>query len=105
MSVSLADFSKSRDFLVCIDSDGCVFDNMELKHKECFCLATVNVWGCRMYPVMRVSLPNLLIYTLKDSRIQPFSRIGSYPGTLGGTERGAGTGICLSQPDTAEKVD
>ena len=45
MSVSLADFSKSRDFLVCFDSDGCVFDNMELKHKECFCPATVNVWG------------------------------------------------------------
>lgn len=45
MTVSLADFSKSRDFLVCFDSDGCVFDNMELKHKECFCPATVNVWG------------------------------------------------------------
>ena len=34
-----------KDFLICIDSDGCVFDNMELKHKECFCPATVNVWG------------------------------------------------------------
>ena len=45
MSVSLDNFTKSRDFLVCFDSDGCVFDNMELKHKECFCPATVNVWG------------------------------------------------------------
>ncbi len=35
----------TRKFLVCVDSDGCVFDNMELKHKECFCPATVNVWG------------------------------------------------------------
>lgn len=34
-----------HEFLVCVDSDGCVFDNMELKHKECFCPATVNVWG------------------------------------------------------------
>lgn len=25
-----------HDFLVGIDSDGCVFDSMELKHKECF---------------------------------------------------------------------
>jgi len=25
-----------RDYLVGIDSDGCVFDTMELKHKECF---------------------------------------------------------------------
>ena len=25
-----------QKFLVGIDSDGCVFDTMELKHKECF---------------------------------------------------------------------
>ena len=41
----LEDMEKRHDFLVCVDSDGCVFDNMELKHKECFCPATVNVWG------------------------------------------------------------
>ena len=34
-----------KRFLVCIDSDGCMFDNMELKHKECFCPATINVWN------------------------------------------------------------
>ena len=37
--------AETHDFLICIDSDGCVFDNMELKHKECFCPATVNVWN------------------------------------------------------------
>lgn len=36
---------RKHDFLVCIDSDGTVFDNMELKHKECFCPAFVNVWN------------------------------------------------------------
>ena len=41
----LKNFKKNKDYLVCIDSDGCVFDNMELKHKECFCPATVNVWN------------------------------------------------------------
>lgn len=40
----LQSMRKKHDYLVCIDSDGCVFDNMELKHKECFCPATVNVW-------------------------------------------------------------
>lgn len=35
----------TKKYVVCIDSDGCVFDNMELKHKECFCPATVNVWN------------------------------------------------------------
>ena len=29
-------FSPQHTFLVGIDSDGCVFDSMELKHKECF---------------------------------------------------------------------
>jgi len=29
-------FTKQRDFLVGIDSDGCAFDTMEIKHKECF---------------------------------------------------------------------
>ena len=37
-------FTKKHDYLVCVDSDGCLLDNMELKHKECFCPATVNVW-------------------------------------------------------------
>ncbi len=45
MNDLLKNMKPKHDFLVCIDSDGCVFDNMELKHKECFCPATVNVWG------------------------------------------------------------
>ena len=34
-----------KEFLVCIDSDGCVFDTMETKHKECFCPAYINFFG------------------------------------------------------------
>lgn len=30
-------FEASKDYFVGIDSDGCVFDTMEIKHKECFC--------------------------------------------------------------------
>lgn len=40
----LTAMKREHDFLVCVDSDGTVFDNMELKHKECFCPAFVNVW-------------------------------------------------------------
>jgi phosphoglycolate phosphatase-like HAD superfamily hydrolase len=29
-------FGKQHDFLIGIDSDGCAFDTMEIKHKECF---------------------------------------------------------------------
>jgi phosphoglycolate phosphatase-like HAD superfamily hydrolase len=42
VSTSLSDFSKKHDFYVGIDSDGCVFDSMEIKHKECFCPAFVD---------------------------------------------------------------
>ncbi len=34
--LGLDSFTKQCDFLVGIDSDGCVFDSMEIKHKECF---------------------------------------------------------------------
>lgn len=34
-----------KDFLICIDSDGCVFDTMEIKHKECFCPAYIQFFG------------------------------------------------------------
>lgn len=30
------DFTPRHEFLVGIDSDGCAFDSMEIKHKECF---------------------------------------------------------------------
>jgi phosphoglycolate phosphatase-like HAD superfamily hydrolase len=36
------EFTPKHDFLVGIDSDGCVFDTMEVKHKECFIPAFVN---------------------------------------------------------------
>lgn len=30
------DYEKKSDFLICIDSDGCAMDTMEVKHRECF---------------------------------------------------------------------
>lgn len=33
------------DYLVGIDSDGCAFDTMELKHKECFAPNTIKYYG------------------------------------------------------------
>ncbi len=41
----LIDFKPQHDFFVGIDSDGCAFDAMELKHKECFIPTIVKVWG------------------------------------------------------------
>ena len=34
-------WNRQHDFLIAIDSDGCAFDTMELKHKECFIPNTI----------------------------------------------------------------
>src|SRR5437868_13325799 len=33
---ALRDFKPTKEFFIGIDSDGCIFDSMEIKHKECF---------------------------------------------------------------------
>jgi len=41
----LAEMTREFDYLVCIDSDGCAFDTMEIKHKECFTPNIIKHWG------------------------------------------------------------
>ncbi|QDT39534.1 HAD family hydrolase [Stratiformator vulcanicus] len=38
-------FEKKHEFLIGIDSDGCAFDTMEIKHKECFIPNIINYFG------------------------------------------------------------
>lgn len=40
----LADLKPSLSFFVGIDSDGCAFDSMEVKHKECFIPNIIKHW-------------------------------------------------------------
>lgn len=41
---ALNSFSAKKSFFVGFDSDGCVFDTMELKHKECFGPNIIRYW-------------------------------------------------------------
>jgi phosphoglycolate phosphatase-like HAD superfamily hydrolase len=41
----LADLEPRHEFFIGIDSDGCAFDTMEIKHKECFIPAIIKHWG------------------------------------------------------------
>lgn len=41
----LADFHKNKDFLVCVDSDGCAMNTMEIKHRRSFGPKIIEVWG------------------------------------------------------------
>ena len=38
-------FEKKHDFLVCVDSDGCVMDTMNCKHFHCFGPCMITEWG------------------------------------------------------------
>jgi phosphoglycolate phosphatase-like HAD superfamily hydrolase len=40
----LQNLRPDRDFFVGIDSDGCAFDTMEIKQKECFCPNFIRFW-------------------------------------------------------------
>jgi phosphoglycolate phosphatase-like HAD superfamily hydrolase len=40
----MLDFERQDEYLVGVDSDGCAFDTMELKHKECFVPHTINFY-------------------------------------------------------------
>ena len=41
---ALKDLKPKHDFFVGIDSDGCAFDTMEIKHKECFIPNIIKHW-------------------------------------------------------------
>src|SRR3954453_8940575 len=41
----LKSFTPKHRLFVGIDSDGCVFDTMQIKHKECFIPNTIKYWG------------------------------------------------------------
>ncbi len=41
----LRGFKAKHEFFIGIDSDGCAFDTMEIKHKECFIPNIIKHWG------------------------------------------------------------
>lgn len=45
MSSPLDQLTKKHEFLIAIDSDGCAFDSMEIKHKECFIPNFIQYFG------------------------------------------------------------
>ena len=44
MATDLKSYIKNKDFLVCIDSDGCAIDSMNIKHINCFGPEMIGEW-------------------------------------------------------------
>ncbi len=49
MSVDLKNFQKKKDFLFCVDSDGCAMDTMDIKHIRCFGPCMVEEWELEVW--------------------------------------------------------
>jgi len=45
MAKDLSQYVKTKDYLVCVDSDGCAMDTMDIKHIRCFGPCMVKEWG------------------------------------------------------------
>ena len=45
MASVLTDFTKKREFLVCMDSDGCVMDTVSIKHTIVMCPELIRVFA------------------------------------------------------------
>ena len=43
--MTIKEFVKRKDFLICVDSDGCAMDTMDVKHKKCFGPCLIKEWG------------------------------------------------------------
>lgn len=46
---ALSEFIRKKDFLVCVDSDGCAMDTMDIKHVQCFGPCMIEEWGLQMW--------------------------------------------------------
>ncbi len=45
MTERLETYKRKKDYLLCVDSDGCVMDTMDSKHTRCFGPCLVEEWG------------------------------------------------------------
>lgn len=45
LQTRLRELLPEKDYFIGIDSDGCAFDTMEIKHKECFCPNLILHWN------------------------------------------------------------
>lgn len=65
MKSILDDYKKKKELLVCIDSDGCAIDTMDIKHIKCFGPCMVTEWQLEEWkePVLK-SWNDVNLYTL-----------------------------------------
>lgn len=79
--VSLSEYEKSKEFLVCVDSDGCAMDTMDVKHFNCFGPCMIAEWSLEEW---------------KDEILKRWNEINLYSLTRG-INRFKGLSLALSE--------
>lgn len=78
MDTKLNNYRKNRDWLICIDSDGCAMDTMDIKHIRCFGPCMVEEWGLSEWkaPILeRWNDSNLFTATRGINRFKGLAKI------------------------------
>lgn len=47
--MTLNEFQKTKEYLICVDSDGCAMDTMDMKHRKCFGPGLVEEWELQQW--------------------------------------------------------
>lgn len=76
-------FNKTKDYLICVDSDGCAMDTMDIKHIRCFGPCMVDEWDLGEW---------------KDSILSRWNEINLYTLTRG-INRFKGLSLALQEID------
>jgi phosphoglycolate phosphatase-like HAD superfamily hydrolase len=79
--MDLKEFKKRKDFLICVDSDGCAMDTMDIKHFKCFGPCMVKEWNLEQW---------------QDEILDRWNEINLYTLTRG-INRFAGLSMALSE--------
>ncbi|MBR3272567.1 MAG: HAD family hydrolase [Clostridia bacterium] len=80
---ALDDFKKDKRFAVCVDSDGCAMDTMNIKHFRCFGPCMVEEWRLERW---------------RDAILERWNEINLYSGTRG-INRFKGLAMALGEID------
>ena len=78
MSDFFAAYEKKKEYLLCVDSDGCAMDTMEIKHRRCFGPCMIEEWGLENWCtkiLTRWNEINLYSMTRGINRFQGLSRM------------------------------
>lgn len=76
MKEEIQKFNKTKERLICIDSDGCVLDTMEIKHMRCFGPCLVHEWDLSQYREEIIRLWRKVNLLSKDRGVNRFVGLG-----------------------------